>query len=61
MTEIEQMRRDLGWTQARLAGLAQVDQSTISLLETTGKQPTRKIGLRLAQAFGLPADYFTKQ
>lgn len=56
--EVTQMREDLGWTQARLAGLAGVDQSTISMLET-GKTPSAKTTRKLEQAFGLPDGYWT--
>ena len=57
MQRIAQLRKDREWTQAYLAGLLHVDQTTVSLYESDKGQPDAQKLRLLAQLFHVSADY----
>ena len=57
--QIKRLRRLRGLTLRQLADLADVPQSTLSMIETgtrTGRNLTLETGKRLARALGVPLD-----
>jgi len=50
--EVAEARKDLGFTQVRLAGLLDVDQSTIAKAEN-GTKPGRKLAKRIEDLLGV--------
>ena len=58
-SELREMRRDNGWTQARLAGLAGVNQATISLCEAGAYAPGAHTLRAIERALGLPINYWS--
>ena len=54
---LEKARKIRGWTQGQLEEYAKVDQSTISKLKTTGRDPDFPIACKLAQALGVSLDW----
>ena len=57
MQRIAQLRKDREWTQAYLAGLLHVDQTTVSLYESDKGQPDAQKLRLLAELFHVSADY----
>ena len=52
---IRRIRRDLGYSQAKLAKLARTSQSWICRIETSNENPTLGCMARIARALGVEA------
>jgi predicted transcriptional regulator len=52
---IRRIRRDLGYSQAKLAKLARISQSWICRIETSNENPTIGCMARIARALGVEA------
>lgn len=50
------LRAERRWTQQKLAGLVGVSRQTINAIESDRRNPTLRLALNLARAFGKPVE-----
>ena len=53
---VKVLRAERNWTQADLAGRAQVSRQTINSIETERYDPSLELGLKLARIFEQPVE-----
>lgn len=56
--EIVVLRGKMGWTQQELADAVKTTPRTVAAWESGASIPRKAMKVRIAQAFGLPEDYF---
>lgn len=58
MNRVRERRKELGWTQDKLAQEAGVTRQTVNQVENIdGRQPTTVVCLRLARVLGVDVDW----